>query len=92
MGACTTLYDRLELARGMPTEEAIRICKEIVNDSIMDDKAAMEAVTGVRSETFDVHHDALRNAVDAAPESQLYYGRPGRESDAARRSHLRPGH
>lgn len=91
-GRLHDLYERLDIARGMPPEEAVRICKEIVNDSIMDDKAALEAVTGVRSETFDVHHDALRNAVDADPESPLYYGRPGRESDAGRRSHLRPGH
>ena len=40
-GRLHDLYDRLELASGLPPEEAVRICKEIVNDSIMDDKAAL---------------------------------------------------
>ena len=84
------LYDRLDLARGLPPEEAVRICKTIVNDSILDDGVALEDVTGVRSESFDIHLDALKNAVDADPESPLYHGRPGRDADAGRRSHLHP--
>ena len=49
------LYDRLRLASGLPPEEAVRICKTIVNDSILDDddNEALEAATVVRSETFD---------------------------------------
>ena len=48
------LYDRLRLASGLPPEAAVRICKTIVNDSILDDDdEALEAATGVRSETFN---------------------------------------
>ena len=86
------LYDRLDRARGLPPEEAVRICKTIVNDSILDDGEALEAVTGVRSENFDIHLDALKTAIDADPESPLYHGRPGREADPGRRSHLHPAH
>lgn len=86
------LYERLDLARGLPPEEAVRICKTIVNDSILDDGEDLEAVAGVRSENFDVHLDALKTALDADPESPLYHGRPGREADPGRRSHLNPAH
>lgn len=86
------LYERLHLACGMPPEEAVQICKTIVNDSIIDDGGKLEDATGVRAETFDVHLDALKKALDADPESPLYYGRPGREADPGRRSHLHPAH
>ena len=86
------LYERLHLACGLPPEEAVQICKTIVNDSILDDDVYLESVTGVRTETFDVHLDALKNAYDADPESPLYHGRPGRETDPGRRSHLHPAH
>ena len=44
------LHARLQLARGLPPEEAVCICKTIVNDSILDDGAALEGATGARSE------------------------------------------
>ena len=86
------LYDRLDLARSLPPEAAVRICKTIVNDSILDDDAALEDTTGVRPETFGVHLDALKTALDADADSPLYYGRPGRDADAGRRSRLQPAH
>ena len=86
------LYERLDLARSLPPEDAVRICKTIVNDSILDDDAALEDTTGVRPETFGVHLDALKTALDADADSPLYYGRPGRDADAGRRSRLQPAH
>ena len=79
------LYDRLDLARGLPPEEAVRICKEIVNDSILDDDEALEAATGVRAETFDALLDALKAAPDGDPQPPPCHGRPGRDADPGRR-------
>ena len=61
------LYDRLDRARGLPPEEAVRTCKAIVNDSILDDDEALEADTGVRAETFDALLDALKACPTATP-------------------------
>ena len=86
------LYDRLDRARGLPPEEAVRICKTIVNDSILDNDEDLEATTGVRAETFDVYLDALKAVLDGDPQSPLYHGRPGRDADPGRRSPLHPAH
>ena len=79
------LYDRLDRARGLPPEEAVRICKTIVNDSILDDDKALEAATGVRAETFDALLDVLDAASNGDPRSPLYHGRHGRDADPGRR-------
>ena len=44
------LYERLEHARGLPPEEAVRICKSIVNDSIRDEGEDPGGADGPRSE------------------------------------------
>ena len=79
------LYDRLDRARGLPPEEAVRTCKAIVNDSILDDDEALEADTGVRAETFDALLDALKAVPDGDPRSPPCRGRPGRDADPGRR-------
>lgn len=56
------LYERLDLACSLPPEEAVRICKSIVNDSIRDAGMDPGDPTGVRSETYGLHIDAPKTA------------------------------
>ena len=49
-GRLHDLYERIERARGLPPEEAVRICKSIVNDAIRDDGMDPGDMAGPRGE------------------------------------------
>ena len=80
------LYQRIERARGLPPEEAVRICKGIVNDSILDAGLPLEDDMGVRSEFYGIRPDAPGTPPGAGPEPpRRRRDRPGGAAGSSRR-------
>ena len=83
------LYERIERARGLPPEEAVRICKGIVNDSILDAGMALEDYMGIRSAFYGIRPDAPPGTSPGAgpepPRRRRRRDRPGRAPGSRRR-------
>ena len=80
------LYERIERARGLPPEEAVRICKGIVNDSILDAGMAPEDDMGVRSVSYGIRPDAPGTPPGAGPgQRRRRRDRPGGAAGSSRR-------